>query len=155
MIIGHPVTHCEVQLKNEAVICGRPCGLLRRLAIIVYDSLVVVALLMLATMLAMLAGLGEQTAMKDPAYTAYLLLVWFTYLGWCWNRGGMTVGMRAWRVRIEDEHGQNPGWGKAAIRFLASLVSVAPAGLGFLWSLFDSEKRTWHDILSGTRLVRY
>ncbi len=110
---------------------------------------------MLATMLAMLAGLGEKTALKDPAYTAYLFLVWFAYLGWCWNRGGMTVGMRAWRVRIEDEQGQKPGWGKAAIRFLASLVSVAPAGLGFLWSLFDSEKRTWHDILSGTRLVRY
>lgn len=121
----------------------------------VYDAMVVVALLMLAAMLAMLAGLGEQTAMKDPAYTIYLVLVWFFYLAWCWNKGGMTVGMRAWRVRIEDKHGQKPGWGISAVRFLASLISAAPAGLGFLWSLFDSDKRTWHDILSGTRLTRF
>jgi len=121
----------------------------------VYDAVVIVALLMLATMLAMLAGLGEKTAMKDPAYTAYLVLVWFFYLAWCWCRGGMTVGMRAWRVRIADEQGQKPGWGKAAVRFLASLLSAAPVGLGFFWSLIDPGKRTWHDILSSTRLTRY
>jgi uncharacterized RDD family membrane protein YckC len=134
---------------------GSPCGLLRRLAIIVYDGLVVIALLMLATMLAMLAGLGGRTAMKDPVYTAYLFAVWFLYLAWCWHKGGMTVGMRAWRVKIVDRDGGKPGWGASAIRFPVSLVSAAIAGLGFLWSLADPGKRTWHDILSGTRLVRY
>jgi uncharacterized RDD family membrane protein YckC len=129
--------------------------LFRRLAIIVYDSMVVVALLMLGTMLAMLAGFGGRTAMKDPVYTGFLLLVWFLYLAWCWHKGGMTVGMRAWRVRIEDKNGNRPDWGISALRFLVSLLSAAVAGLGFLWSLFDKDKRCWHDILSGTRLVRY
>jgi len=110
---------------------------------------------MLATMLAMLAGYGGRTAMKDPAYTVYLFLIWFFYLTWCWHQGGMTIGMRAWRVRIEDESGNRPGWGKSAIRFLLSLVSAAAAGTGFLWALGNAGKRTWHDILSGTRLVRF
>lgn len=142
-------------MDAESAQSGCPCGLLRRLAAIVYDSMVVIALMMLATMLAMPAGLGGRTAMKDPVYTTYLLAVWFLYLAWCWRKGGMTVGMRAWRIRIEDLNGHRPGWGKSALRFLVSLLSAALAGMGFLWSLFDRSKRTWHDIVSGTRLVRY
>ncbi len=48
---------------------GSPCGLLRRLAIMFYDGIIVISLLMLATLLAMPAGLGGRTAMKDPVYT--------------------------------------------------------------------------------------
>jgi uncharacterized RDD family membrane protein YckC len=125
------------------------------MAIIVYDFVIVISLLMLATLLAMLAGFGGRTAMKDPAYTIYLLSIWFFYLAWCWHKGGMTVGMRAWRVKIEDESGNRPGWGKSTIRFLASLLSAAAVGIGFAWALFDSRKRTWHDILSGSRLIRF
>ena len=125
------------------------------MAIIVYDFVIVISLLMLATLLAMLAGFGGRTAMKDPAYTIYLLSIWFFYLAWCWHKGGMTVGMRAWRVKIEAESGNRPGWGKSTIRFLASLLSAAAVGIGFAWALFDSRKRTWHDILSGSRLIRF
>ena len=121
----------------------------------VYDFAIVISLLMLATMLAMLVGFSDRTAMKDPVYTAYLLSIWFIYLTWCWHKGGMTVGMRAWRVRIEDENGNRPSWGKSTIRFLASLLSTAAAGIGFLWALGDSRNRTWHDFLSGTQLVRF
>ena len=125
------------------------------MAIIVYDFVIVISLLMLATLLAMFAGFGGRTAMQDPAYTIYLLSIWFFYLAWCWHKGGMTVGMRAWRVKIEDESGNRPGWGKSTIRFLASLLSAAAVGIGFAWALFDSRKRTWHDILSGSRLIRF
>ena len=121
----------------------------------VYDFFIVISLLMLATMLSMFAGFGDRTAMQDPVYTAYLLSIWFFYLTWCWHKGGMTVGMRAWRVKIEDENGNRPGWGKSTIRFLTALLSAAAIGIGFAWSLVDSRKRTWHDLLSGTRLVRF
>ncbi|MFC1690208.1 RDD family protein [Pseudomonadota bacterium] len=134
---------------------GVPCGLFRRLAIIFYDSAVVLALLMLASWLALLAGLGPRTALKDPGYTLFLSLICYFYLAWCWHRGGMTVGMRAWRVSIVDDLGNRPGWGKVTVRFLAALLSTAALGLGFLWALFDPGKRTWHDILSHTRLVRF
>ncbi len=124
------------------------------MAIMVYDFFIVISLLMLATMLAMFAGFGDRTAMQDPVYTAYLLSIWFFYLTWCWHKGGMTVGMRAWRVKIEDENGNRPGWGKSTIRFLAALLSAAAMGIGFAWALVDSRNRTWHDILSGTHLIR-
>jgi len=155
VIIGHPVGYCEVLLKRRTETPGQPCGFPRHLLIMIYDSLVVLSVLMLATLLAILAGFGGKTALKDPLSTLYLLTAWYAYLAWCWHSGGMTVGMRAWRVKIEDIKGERPGWRKTAIRFVVSLVSAAPFGLGYIWSLFDRDKRTWHDILSGTRLVRY
>lgn len=142
-------------MRIEKQSSDNACGLLRLLAIIIYDIAIVISILMLATMLAMIAGFGGRTALKDPLYTTYLVSIWYLYLAWCWHKGGMTVGMRAWRVRIEDEHGNRPGWAKCTIRYLVSLLSAAAAGIGFAWVLFDSGKRTWHDILSGTRLYRF
>lgn len=105
-------------------------------------------------MLAMLLGLENRMAMKDPFFTAYLFIVWYAYFAWCWGKGGMTVGMRVWRVQIEDTSGARPRWGISALRFLFSFVSAAALGLGFIWSVFEPGKRTWHDMISGTRLVR-
>jgi uncharacterized RDD family membrane protein YckC len=122
--------------------------------IMLYDALVVIALLMAATALAMATGLREAVALRDPLFTLYLAAVWYLYLGWCWNRGGMTVGMRAWRVRIEDEGGGRPGWGRCLLRFTVSLLSLAALGIGFAWSLIDRDRRCWHDIVSKTRLLR-
>ena len=74
-----------IETDNSAAI---PCGLLRHLAIIVYDIFAVVALLILTTALAMLLGFREIRAFQDPLYTLILLAVWFLYLGWCWRNGG-------------------------------------------------------------------
>jgi uncharacterized RDD family membrane protein YckC len=119
----------------------------------VYDAIIVIALWMLAAALAMLAGFPNRTALQDPAYTLYLALVWFMYLAFFWRRG-MTVGMRAWRVSIIGPDGRPPGWKACTVRYLVSLLSMAAAGIGFLWSLVDNEKRCWHELASGTRLIR-
>lgn len=131
------------------------CGLIRRLAIMLYDALIVLGLMMLASMAAMLAGVHDQIALRDPVYTLYLVFVWYLYVAGCWRLAGMTVGMRAWRTRIEDEAGGLPDWKKCTVRFTVSILSAGLAGAGFLWSLVDERKRTWHDILSRTNLVRY
>lgn len=131
------------------------CGLLRRLVIMLYDSLVVVALFMVAAGLALLAGIRDQVALRDPLYTLYLLSFWFFYLAWCWHNGGMTVGMRAWKVRIEADNGAPPSWRQCLARFVMSLLSAAALGVGFAWSLIDEQKRTWHDQVSRTRLLRW
>lgn len=144
-----------MSVTKKPAVAGGPCGLFRHLLIMIYDAVIIVALLMLSTALAMLFGMENHTATRDPVYTAGLLLVWFVYLGWSWHKGGMTLGMRAWRVRIESETGNQPAWGQCLLRFLVSFVSASFAGLGFMWSLFEAKGRTWHDLASRTRLVRY
>ena len=66
----------------------------------------------------------------------------------------MTLGMRAWKVKLITDQGQAVGWKQSASRFGFSLLSVALLGGGFIWSLFDHHGLTWHDHLSHSRLVR-
>jgi uncharacterized RDD family membrane protein YckC len=83
-----------------------------------------------------------------------MLLAGFGYFGLSWRRGGQTLGMRAWRLRLQRAGGGIPGWGALGLRYGVALVSLGAFGLGFLWSLVDRERRTWHDLASGTVLVR-
>ena len=119
-----------------------------------YDAVAIIALMMSATALLLLTPLRDQVAMKDPMPTLILAITWFLYLAWCWRAGGMTLGMRAWRVRLVPGDGSRPGWGQCLSRFLVSFLSAAALGAGFAWSLFDPGQRTWHDIASRTVLVR-
>ena len=71
-----------------------------------------------------------------------------------WVRGGQTLGMRAWRIRVVRADGGALTWRQSVARFAAGVVAAAPAGLGLWWSFLDADKRGWHDRWTGTRVVR-
>jgi uncharacterized RDD family membrane protein YckC len=129
------------------------CGLLRRLAAILYDTLLLLAVLFIASALWLIPTGGEATTGFDPFRTLYLLLIMFAFFAWFWSHGGQTLGMRAWRIRLQN---RNPGpvtlW-QLMLRFIVAFFSWGVFGLGFIWSLFDKEQLTWHDRFSMTELV--
>jgi uncharacterized RDD family membrane protein YckC len=63
--------------------------------------------------------------------------------------GGIICGLKV--VRLDD---RELDWPTAVVRALACFLSMAVAGLGFLWVVFDSEKQSWHDKIAGTTVVR-
>ena len=130
-------------------------SLVQRLMAILYDSLLVLALMFMAT-LPFIASRGGEPV--DPGYLPYQLtmigVAWLFFAGF-WSFSGNTLGMQSWRLRIENDQGFKPGLGIATVRFFAAILSWLPFGLGFFWQLWDKDKLTWHDRLSGTRLVRY
>ncbi len=131
-----------------------PPGLLRRLAAMLYDSLLVVALLMLATVpYVVLTGGGATSHLGRVLFQTYLLAVMFGFFGWFWLHGGQTLGMRAWRLRVVGRDGAPLRPRQALARFGWALPSLLFFGLGLLWVLVDRERLAWHDRLSGTRLV--
>lgn len=131
-------------------------GLLRRLAAIAYDALLVAALLFLTTIPFIALRGGEAVEIGDNAiYRAVLALVVYAFFVGFWTRPGRTLGMQSWGLQLETTDGQRPSIGRASVRFLAALLSWAPAGLGFLWQLWDPDRLTWHDRISGTRIVHY
>ena len=69
------------------------------------------------------------------------------YFLWCWLRGGQTLAMKAWKIRLVDV---TPG--RALVRFLFALVFV-PTGVSILWAIFDHERQFLHDRLARTRLL--
>ena len=90
----------------------------------------------------------------DPLYSTVLLLVLFGFFAKFWTHGGQTLGMQVWGIRVQNANGTAISLWQALLRFMVSIASWLCIGLGFFWSLFDKQKRTWHDIYSDTRLVR-
>lgn len=134
-------------------------GLFRRLAAIFYDLLLLVSVLMLTTAALLFLTHGEAITPADSGFMAYLyrlalLAVVVLYFGVSWRRGGQTLGMQAWKIRIERSDGGALRWQDVLLRLLAALLSWLPLGLGYLWMLLDPQRLTWHDRLSRTRVVR-
>ncbi len=135
-------------------------GLLRRLAAIGYDCLLLIALYVLVGALVVLPA-GMLFGVPEPASDALVrlllqLLLTLVTLGFFvgfWLHGGQTLGMRAWRVRVVRADGRPLHAGNALLRALGALLSWATLGLGFLWMLVDRDRLTWHDRISATRLV--
>lgn len=130
------------------------CSLLRRLAAILYDSLLLLALLFIASAIHLaISGSGDARTTTDIVRSIFMVLIAFAFFGWFWLHGGQTLGMRAWRIRLQNRGGGPITPWQAMLRFLVAIVSWLAFGLGFLWSLFDKEKLTWHDRYSMTELV--
>ena len=139
--------------RDSTAVATAPPGLLRRLASIFYDSLVLVALLLFAAASVVMFLRGQAVPAEHPAFQVYLLAVSLVFFCGFWIKGGQTVGMRAWRVRVVRDDGSPLRVRDAVVRFFAAVLSWGALGLGFLWILVDREKRAWHDRLSRTRLV--
>jgi len=136
---------------------GTSAGFGRRFAALVYDSLLIGALLLVYTVVIVLARGGAVT--RDAgiwwyAYCAGEIVVIGAYYVINWVRSGQTLGMRAWRLRAVDASGRPLALAPAALRFLCGFLAWAPAALGVLWLYLDGEHLALHDRLSRTRVVR-
>ena len=131
-------------------------SLLRRFAAILYDTLLVGALLFLATIPFIALRGGEPVEIGDNAvYRIVLAVVVYGFFVGFWVRACRTLGMQSWGLQLQTEDDKKPTFATASLRFFAALLSWAPCGLGFLWQLWDKDKLTWHDRISGTRIVHY
>ena len=134
-----------------------PAALPWRVLAALYDLFPALALWFTTAALVLLLRGGAPVAPDSAG--AWLLLaamaaVGFAYYGVSWRRGGQTLGMRAWRLQLVHASGQVPPWPALLLRYLVAGVSLGAFGLGFLWSLWDPQRRSWHDLASATRLLR-
>ena len=131
-------------------------GLFRRLMAIFYDLFLLTAILFLATALANIFNSGEAID-KNSLYrlflSLYLAIIIFFYFGWFWTHQGQTLGMKTWKIKLVGNESQAISWQQVTIREITAVISWLFLGLGFLWSIFDKQKRCWHDISSSSRLI--
>ena len=135
----------------------QPTGLIRRVLAIVYDLILLIAMLFLATIIATLLNHGKAIEPDNPYYIFFvlsLLAISFFYYSWFWTHGGQTLGMKTWKIRLQSrDNKQAVSWQQSLIRAVTALVSCGAFGLGFLWALFNKKKHTWHDMASNTELI--
>jgi len=129
-------------------------SLVRRLASMIYDGLLVFALLLVSTFPFVGLTGGVITPTTHIILQIYLLFICATYFVWFWLHGGQTLPMKTWKIRLLTRTGKPAGLGQGILRFLTALVGIACAGFGLLWALWDRDRQFLHDRISGTRLVQ-
>jgi uncharacterized RDD family membrane protein YckC len=101
-----------------------------------------------------LALFGDSTAgWRRHLLQAWVLVVVGAYFSWFWTRGGQTLAMKTWRIRLVRWDGGNVGVARALHRYAIAVVGTVALGLGFLWALVDRDRQFLHDRLAGTALV--
>jgi uncharacterized RDD family membrane protein YckC len=126
-------------------------SLLRRLGAILYDTFIVIALCFAVT--ATWLYFADTEYATGPAFQSTLFLTIFGFFGLFWTRTGQTIGMMAWRIRIQSSEGASISWMQALIRFMCAMFSAAALGIGYLWMLMNDEKLTLQDKMSNTVVV--
>ena len=129
----------------------------RHVFAMVYDSLLIIPLFMAATALwVSIWGPTENAriqAVPPPLQWLSWSIILLLFFGLFWRRGGQTLGMQAWRIKLITEHGGQPTWRQVLLRIVGASLSLLALGGGFLWRFMPPEYRYWHDALSSTRLV--
>lgn len=136
---------------------GIPATLPWRLLAIAYDLLPVIALWMAVSAIVLLLRGNQPLAPFSSGQWMLWFGCWWVAGGYAvlsWRRGGQTLGMRPWRLTVCAADGGRARIAALWLRYAVAGVSLAVFGLGFLWSLFERERRTWHDLASGTVMLR-
>jgi len=168
---------------TESAAAGRVrASLGRRLGALLYESLLLAALMLIAGFL--LTPLVSPTAagtrqLQVPGLTGRVLefcalfAVGALYCVWSWSGGRRTLAMKTWRLRLVCADGSSPDRRTALLRYVAAWLgplfavlayaALRPAGLGahalwlvgfnFLWAFVDRERRFLHDRIAGTWIV--
>lgn len=152
-----------------------PAPAWRRFAAIVYDVLAVVAIVMVVGLLAQIAT-GGQIANAHGHIVAWWYqplqaVVVGAYFFFSWTRGGQTLGMRPWKIRVVSRDGESVSAGRGLVRLVVAglpvlllmLYGVASLQVA-LWAplvgwavillpaLFDARRRGLHDMAAGTEI---
>jgi uncharacterized RDD family membrane protein YckC len=163
---------------TQANLPNMTCPLWRRLIALVYDLVAVIAIVMVVGLLCQLATRGQLITTGDHIHIAWWYqplqaLVVAAYFIVSWRRGGQTLGMRPWRIRVTSSDGVRPSLRQTFVRMIIAalpllLLLLAPTlglhtaiwavvacwGLWFAVALFDSRHRAVHDLAARTEIRR-
>lgn len=131
-----------------------PPGIARRLASMLYEALLITAVLAVAFILPhLLIGAFAHIQVHHVLTKIHFFLVLLIYFSWFWINGGQTLAMKTWRIRVVDIHGGRLRPAQAVLRYLAAWFSLFFFGIGIFWALFDKNRQFLHDRIADTQIV--
>jgi uncharacterized RDD family membrane protein YckC len=140
-------------------------GPIPRLAALAYDCFLLFGLLVVP--LFILTGLRQHSAglqtdgvihelppiAPQPVLLLYIACMIIGFYYYFWRRNGQTLGMQAWRLRLDNTRGGRPSFRQCLGRLAVGFISLLCLGLGYWWIWFDRDRLAWHDRASNTRVV--
>lgn len=128
-------------------------GLGRRSLSLLYEALLVAALVLVGSFPFVMMAQGAD-APPRLLFQLYLVALTGAYFTWQWRRGGCTLAMKTWSLRLVTREGGELAWSHALKRYGYALAGTLALGTGFLWALLDREGLFLHDRLAGTLIIR-
>jgi uncharacterized RDD family membrane protein YckC len=142
----------------------------------VYESLLVAAILFFGAAIATAAAHGATEGAARIATQGFLWLLLGAYFVLSWRRGGRTLALKAWHLRVVGADGGPVSLPRAVLRYIvaalvygcaiigavagyrsgwspAAWAALAPAALTIAYGFFDAQGRFLHDRLTGTKIV--
>ena len=132
-------------------------GFLKRILALVYDSLLIVAIVLVLSLLLVFVNEGYPESGSFVSFIQFFILVFtgpifYSYF-WIVNKG-QTTGMQAWKVKLVTTDETELNINKTMLRCLISTISFACLGLGYLWILYHKDDLSWSDILTKTKVIK-
>jgi len=146
---------------------SRPAGFFSRLEAFVLD-LVILSVLEIggAAFIQAFLRFFRLTSLLDYLQSAWLNSPYFfaisgvviTILGigyytFCWTLLGFTPGKAVLGLKVVRRNGEKVSFSRSLLRFFAYWISALPLFLGFMWVLWDPNRRGWHDKIAGTQVL--
>jgi uncharacterized RDD family membrane protein YckC len=130
-----------------------PATLARRALALIYEALLLTAVVFIGSLpFVMFVNVADH-GIARLLFQVYLVALTGVYFTWQWRRGGQTLAMKTWHMRLVTRAGAPLAWEHALKRFAFALPGTLLLGAGFLWALVDREGLFLHDRLAGTRIV--
>ena len=125
----------------------------RRALALIYEALLLAAVVFIGSLPFVMLVHAADHGIARLLFQLYLVALIGFYFAWQWRRGGQTLAMKTWRMRLVTRAGAPLTWGHALRRFAFALPGTLLFGAGFLWALVDREGLFLHDRLAGTKIV--
>jgi len=129
-------------------------GFWRRTVSLLYESLLLLAVIFVASFIFHLIFRDPNAVYFRPLYQFYLLIIMGYYFTWFWTNGGQTLSMQTWKMRVVTTDGHPLNKRKATTRYLLAVVGIFFFGIGLLWALIDRDHQFLHDRLAGTHIIK-
>ena len=129
-------------------------GFWRRIICLIYEFLLLLAVLFIASFIFHLIFSDTNAAYFKPLFQFYLLVIMGYYFIWFWTHGGQTLAMQTWKLRLVDANGGSITKKQAITRYLLALLVYPFFCIGIIWLFFDRDRQFLHDRIAGTRIIK-
>ncbi len=166
-------------MSGASATAGAPTpGIARRLACFVYEGVLLFGVVMVAGWLYSTLTQQRHAMTGRHGLQSFLFVALAIYFVSFWSRGGQTVAMKTWHIRLVDCRGEPVSQWRALVRYLLAWLWFLPA-LGAVWlaGLHDlasilgtmaagvigyamlawlhPDRQFWHDSVCRTRLITW
>ncbi len=135
----------------------QPAGFLKRILALIYDSLLIAAIVLVLSLLLVFINGGYPDSGSFLSFIQFFILVFagpifYSYF-WIANKG-QTTGMQAWKIKLVTMDETELNTKQTMLRCLISTISFVCFGLGYFWILYDKNNLSWSDILTKTKVIK-